>query len=173
MPRYEARTRSAYPSSFFPPPSSLNIEHRGVLDTKSQRSNPYSPQRHSRNGRRTVEKPKRVERFILDLCSLYLRWVVNMALEVAWRKRVQAQLRMINENTGWMLDKGLASVLSTKLLNRRESGWPEPNLLLFVILFWIAITRWCQILITFWNTSDQSLTDFGESLNSDICRFGE
>ena len=162
MPRYEARTRSAYPSSFFPPPSSLNIEHRGVLDTKSQRSNPYSPQQHSRNGRRTVEKPKRVERFILDLCPLYLRWVVNMALEVAWRKRVQAQLRMINENTGWMLDKRLASVLSTKLL-KRPLGWSQPNVLLAVIVFRIAITRWCQILITSWKASDQLLSDFGES----------
>ena len=96
-----------------------------------------------------------------------------MALEVAWRKRVQAQLRMINENTGWMLDKGLASVLSTKLLNRRESGWSEPNVLLAVILFGIAITRRCQILITSWKASDQLLSDFGESLNSDICQFGE
>ena len=107
---------------------------------------------------------------MLELRPLWLRWVVNMALEVAWRKRVQAQLNMINENTGWMLDKGSTSVLSTKLLNRRESGWSEPNVLLFVILFRTASTRWCQILIISWKASDQLL---GESFNPDICQFGE
>ena len=95
-----------------------------------------------------------------------------MALEVAWRKGVQAQLRMINENTSWMLDKRLASVLSTKLLNRRP-GWSESNVLLAAIVFRIDITRWCQVLIASWKASDQLLTDFGEHLNSDICQSGQ
>jgi len=73
----------------------------------------------------------------------------------------------VKENTCWMLNKRLANVLSTKSLNRRES---RPDVLLAVIVFRIAITRWCQIMITSWKATDQLLTDFGES---DTRQFGE
>lgn len=79
----------------------------------------------------------------------------------------------VKENTSWMLDKRLTSVLSTKLLNRRESGWSGPDELLAVIVFRIAITRWCQTMITSWKASDQLLADFRESLYADIRQFGE
>ena len=79
----------------------------------------------------------------------------------------------VKENTSWMLDKRLASVLSTKLLDRRESGSSGPDVLLAVIVFRIAITRWCQIMTTSWKASDQLLADFGEPLYSDVRQFGE
>ena len=72
-----------------------------------------------------------------------------------------------------MLDKGLANLLTTKLLNRRESGSSGPDVLLAVIVFRIAITRWCQIMTTSWKASDQLLADFGEPLYSDVRQFGE
>lgn len=77
----------------------------------------------------------------------------------------------VKETTSWMLDKRLASFLSTKLLNRRESGWSGPDVLLAVIVFRIAITRWCQIMITSWKASDQLLADSGEFL--DIRQFDD
>jgi hypothetical protein len=78
----------------------------------------------------------------------------------------------VEENTSWMLDKRLTTVLSTKLLNRRESGWSEPDVQLAVIVFRIAITRWCKIMITSCK-ANQLLAGFGESLDSNIRQFGK
>ena len=78
----------------------------------------------------------------------------------------------VKENTSWMLDKRLAIVLSTKLLNRRESGSSGPDVLPVIVLR-IAITRWCQIMVTSWKASDQLLADFGEPLYPDVRQFGE